>query len=121
MRWTERQERVIKEVIKKYKRMLKKEDWDSIWVMKFCPFCEIYYKHDKKCRGCPNVRIEKLFDIKGDYLHSLACSKTLLLPKFQSSKELKKIRGEDFVKLRIEFWQDALKMSEKEFREKWRK
>lgn len=106
MRWAKRQERLINETIRHYQKEMRKPKKDrKLWDLKFCPFCQVYH-----CAGCPNRRISsKLFNFKKQ------CSCVFLaLQTYTYGSH----RGT--ILRRIQFWKDALKLTEKEFIKKWR-
>ena len=131
MRWTKRQENLIKQVIKRYKQELKVEKRNRvIWNAYRCPFCTVYriYADYHKCEGCPNNRIAKLlgvYDPNRRNPNINTCSDTLHVSRFKKlgtdfyvNFDYYKISAR-FIKLRISFWIDALKLSKKDFSKKW--
>jgi len=119
MKWTKKQEKLIKQVIDHYKAskevsIPKRQIWDA----NYCPFC----KHYPHCKGCPNKRINLIFVTN-------LLKRNIPLPHELETEdnycEENAFYTDTFgydnkqIDKRIQFWEDALNLSTRKFVQKW--
>ena len=119
MRWNKEKREAILATIEHYKKALKGKE--KVWKNSKCPLCIKYRILDgKMCDKCPNKKIIKLFGIPQRF--TMPCERSLSLPAFLYWYKEGRIRrfGKKFILKRMEFWQDALNLTQKQFIKKWR-
>ena len=116
MQWNKKQKELIEKVIQHYETELKKDLGDRmVWRTSICPFCKTYY--DNGCFNCPNEVIVRLMGIKTKIP---PCRWTIKhLPDFKECYYHFLLHTDYCISLRIEFWEDALVLDEKDFFKKW--
>jgi len=130
MRWSNKNKELIKQVIEKYRWMLKKKSRSRKFFDNFedCPFCEDYHHYVYSIGvlpcldNCPNVIITDLLDCQ-DIGNSYTCNciKNAKYIELKLNRDCLITRTTSNIEKRLQFWEDALALTKKEFVRKYKK
>ena len=121
MKWTVRQEKLIRMVIRHERKCLKTRGHKKFWTSNNCAFCNDYF--DSKisdCADCPNKILNELLKIKEEGDTACWDNMNFLTFELMNLDSLLSIRKSNIIKLRIQWWKDALKMTEGQFIKKYK-
>lgn len=117
MKWSKLNRELIEQVIEKERGELKHKSRRKCFMQEKCPFCPEYYCND----GCPNTIMCKVLDCMLPYdcwQNFCYVNAEYIGLKFRNDVPCK---TQSNIEKRLQFWEDALALTKKEFVRKYKK